>query len=111
MSIFKFIKKEKTKLSNITIKDITKVLNEVIDPETNINIIDLGLIYDIKIYKEKINIKMTMTTPICPMTSYLIDSVIQSIKEIVDIPVDVELVWEPRWNREMISEEVKNHLV
>lgn len=112
MSLFNIFKKENTKsYKEFNIKDIVKSLDSVIDPETNISITDLGLIYDIKIINDEVKIKMTMTTPICPMASYLIDSATESIKEITDKNVDIDLIWEPRWNREMVSEEVKNYLV
>jgi len=84
-------------------------LKTVYDPEIPINIVDLGLIYDIKLTKlkegTKVKIKMTLTAPGCGMGPIITDEAKQKVQGIPGIiNVDIELVWEPLWNREMMSE-------
>jgi metal-sulfur cluster biosynthetic enzyme len=89
------------KLSVIT------VLNQVIDPELGINVIDLGLIYDIKIQEnpKEIIISMTLSTPSCPVGGIIKTNVELAIKELfLDHAVVVLLVFEPRWSLEMVTE-------
>lgn len=84
-------------------------LKSVYDPEIPINIVDLGLIYDCKLTKlkkgTKVNIKMTLTAPGCGMGPVITAEAKQKVQGIPGvIEVGVELVWEPLWNREMMSE-------
>ena len=84
-------------------------LKTVYDPEIPINIVDLGLIYDCKLTKLKegneVDIKMTLTAPGCGMGPIITDEAKQKVQGIPGvIKVEVELVWEPLWNRKMISE-------
>ena len=79
------------------------------DPEIPINIVDLGLIYDLKIEESgtgnKVDIKMTLTAPGCGMGGVISDEVDRKVNGIEGIAhVSVELVWEPMWTREMMSE-------
>ena len=79
------------------------------DPEIPINIVDLGLIYDLKIEESgtgnKVDIKMTLTAPGCGMGGVISDEVDRKVNAIEGIDhVSVELVWEPMWTREMMSE-------
>jgi len=79
------------------------------DPEIPINIVDLGLIYDLKIEESgtgnKVDIKMTLTAPGCGMGGVISDEVDRKVNGIEGIDhVSVELVWEPMWTREMMSE-------
>uniref|UniRef100_A0A7V2ZKZ4 Metal-sulfur cluster assembly factor n=1 Tax=Ignavibacterium album TaxID=591197 RepID=A0A7V2ZKZ4_9BACT len=92
----------------ITKENITDLLRTVIDPEIGINIIDLGLVYDINIDDKQIDISMTLTTPGCPMHS----SITNWVKRIIEmtIPessVDVNLVWEPKWTPDKMSDDAK----
>lgn len=95
----------------ITKENITDLLRTVIDPEIGINIIDLGLVYDIHINDNQIDIDMTLTTPGCPMHS----SITNWVKRIIEmtIPessVDVNLVWEPKWTPDKMSDDAKLQL-
>ena len=78
---------------------IREGLKEVIDPELGVNIVDLGLIYDIK---------MTLTFPGCPAGPYIIAQVHQVVEDLEGVEeVDVEIVWDPAWSPEMMSEEIR----
>lgn len=90
---------------------VRDILRQVIDPEIGMNIIDLGLIYSVECTPGQIAITMTMTTPACPMADMIIDDirVVLSMAYSKDVSVDVDLVWEPPWNREMMSAEARKH--
>ena len=91
-----------------------KVINEIkkiYDPEIPVNIYELGLIYDIIIKDKDVIVKMTLTTPNCPVAESLPKEVKDSISEIKEVKnVDLELVWEPPWNKSMMSEAAKLEL-
>ena len=89
-------------------KKVWQALANCYDPEISINIVDLGLVYDIRIDDNAVNIKMTLTAPGCPMHSVIAQDVrakISAIEGVADAHVDV--VWEPPWNPSMMSEEGK----
>lgn len=96
----------------LTKDDVLAALREVIDPELGINIVDLGLVYGAQISDGGVSIKMTMTTPACPLHSY----VERSVQEVMRMrlpelkSVTVDLVWEPPWNPTMMSTEAKHQL-
>ena len=83
----------------------------MIDPEVGMNIVDLGLIYDIRIAAEGIEVDLTMTTPACPMSSMIADQVHEVIGTAVPAGTDitVNLVWEPAWNASMMSDHAREH--
>ena len=91
-----------------------KVINEIkkiYDPEIPVNIYELGLIYDIIIKDKDVVVKMTLTTPNCPVAESLPKEVKDSISEIEEVKnVDLELVWEPPWDKSMMSEAAKLEL-
>ena len=91
-----------------------KVIDEIkriYDPEIPVNIYELGLIYDISINKKNVSIKMTLTTPNCPVAESLPKEVKDSIKEIDGVDnVDLDLVWDPPWDKSMMSEAAKLEL-
>ncbi len=90
-------------------EEILDLLRRVYDPEIRVNIVDLGLVYSIlKQDTGLVDIKMTLTAPGCPVSDQIIRDVkfaASRHKEVTD--VDVELVWDPPWNRDMMSEEAK----
>jgi metal-sulfur cluster biosynthetic enzyme len=95
----------------ITQKDVLEVLKSVIDPEIGLNIVDLGLVYDIQISDNFIFITMTLTTPGCPMHGSIVDWVKRILSmSFPDKNIEVELVWEPMWTPDKMSEEAKKQL-
>ena len=82
------------------------------DPEIPVNIVELGLIYDLEIKKNNdVNIKMTLTAPGCGMGPVLTEEVDRKVNSLNESNnVKVELVWEPQWNRDMMSEEAQLEL-
>ena len=91
---------------------IIEEIRKIYDPELPVNIYELGLIYDIKVKEEKFAIiKMTLTTPNCPVAESLPKEVKDSINEIKEVnKVDLDLVWEPPWDKSMMSEAAKLEL-
>jgi len=93
-------------------KEIVSKLKSVFDPEIPVDIYELGLIYQVLLTDEgDVSIKMTLTSPACPVAGSLPQEVkdkVASIKEIND--VDLELVWEPPWDKDMMSDEAKVEL-
>tara|TARA_Y100001958_G_C20987544_1_gene376305 strand:+ start:206 stop:505 length:300 start_codon:yes stop_codon:yes gene_type:complete len=92
-------------------KVITEI-KKIYDPEIPVNIYELGLIYDIQIDKDNsVKVKMTLTTPNCPVAESLPKEVKDSIMELPEVDkVDLELVWDPPWNKSMMSEAAKLEL-
>ena len=87
---------------------IYELLKTVIDPEVDVNVVDLGLIYDIKINGNDVEVVMTLSTPGCPLGDTIMENISQVIiANIPDVKVDVQLVWEPTWTPELISPEGK----
>ncbi len=86
-------------------EDVIKALKQCNDPELNLNLWFLGLIYDIAIDGKNVKIKMTFTTPLCPFGPALVAQVQKKVKEIAGAElVEVEVVFEPKWEP---SDEVK----
>lgn len=83
----------------------------VIDPEVGVNIVDLGLVYDVRIMDGKLEIDLTMTTPACPMSQMILDDARMALKTVVpaDAEVELNLVWEPPWNSAMMSQRAREH--
>ena len=87
-------------------------IKKIYDPEIPVNIYELGLIYDIIVQKDNsVKIKMTLTTPNCPVAESLPKEVKDSIMEIEGVKkVDLDLVWDPPWDKSMMSESAKLEL-
>ena len=95
----------------VTKKEVMKVLKECYDPEIPISIVDLGLIYGVKVEKGRVKIRMTLTAPTCPMSSFIVENVRNRVKEIKGVKsVDIELVFEPAWSPERMSKKARRIL-
>ena len=93
-------------------EEIIAEISKIYDPELPVNIYELGLIYDIQVDNEKsAKIKMTLTTPNCPVAESLPKEVKEGAMQVEGIEdVDLELVWDPPWNKDMMSEAAKLEL-
>ena len=91
---------------------IINEIKKIYDPEIPVNIYELGLIYDIKVEnKNTAKVKMTLTSPNCPVAESLPKEVKDSIMQVEGIDkVDLDLVWDPPWNKDMMSEAAKLEL-
>lgn len=89
-------------------EEILKALSKVYDPEIPINIVDLGLIYDISIKNGNVHIKMTLTAPGCPLYRMIGDLVKQAVLRVKGVKrVAVEFVWDPPWTPDRMSPKAK----
>ena len=97
-----------SEIKNKVVEEIKKIY----DPEIPVNIYELGLIYKIEVdNKNKVNINMTLTSPNCPVAESLPKEVKDSIMKIEGVSdVNLNLVWEPPWNKDMMSEAAKLEL-
>lgn len=95
----------------VTENQVIERLKTVIDPEIGINIVDLGLVYNLEIEENKIRVTMTLTTPGCPMHNSMPNWVKESLSDLAsDISVEVNLVWQPQWSPDKMSETAKRLL-
>ncbi len=94
-------------MAKITRDEVVKALKGCVDPEIGLNIVDLGLIHDISIDgSNSVKVKLTMTSPMCPVTSVILADVQLRVEHLHEVgSVDIDLVWDPAWSPEMISEE------
>ena len=96
-------------------EEVWNILETCYDPEIPVNIVDLGLVYDCTVSEEKdgvsVSIKMTLTAPGCGMGPVIADEVKEKILSLHGTKdVEVELVWEPQWNQDMMSDAAKLQL-
>lgn len=92
---------------------VIEVLKTVFDPEIPVNIYDLGLIYRIELSEDNtvLDVDMTLTAPNCPAADFIVEDVRQKLETITGIEkVGVNLVFEPEWDKDMMSEEAKMEL-
>ena len=90
---------------------VRKALRQVKDPEIGLNIIDLGLVYDVEVDEGEVHVKMTLTSPGCPVGGQIMseaDGVVRMLDGVTG--VEVELVWEPFWTPERIDPKVRSFL-
>lgn len=90
---------------------VVSVLKTVYDPEIPIDIYELGLVYGIEVKDKNVSIKMTLTAPSCPAGDFIVEDVKQKVEGIDGVEnCDVEIVFEPEWTQDMMSEEAKLEL-
>lgn len=95
----------------VTKLQVREALKKVIDPEIGINIVDLGLVYDVQVEGGVAHVRMTLTVPGCPlanMLTYQAEKFVRELEGITD--VKLELTWDPPWNPKMMSEDAKRKL-
>lgn len=89
---------------------VREALKTVDDPEAGMDIVELGLVYDIEAGSDRVHVRMTMTSAACPMGDMIMEearrAVLQAHPQLRQ--VDIELVWEPMWTPEMMSEQARN---
>lgn len=95
-----------------TVDEVTEALKQVYDPELNINVVDLGLVYGAEIDPEgKVSITMTLTSPGCPIGPMVGEMVQDAVGPLDGVTqVDVDIVWTPPWGPDMMSEDAKLEL-
>jgi len=90
---------------------VIEEIKKIYDPEIPVNIYELGLIYNVTVKEKNVSVKMTLTTPNCPVAESLPKEVKDSIMNINGVEkVDLDLVWDPPWDKSMMSEAAKLEL-
>ncbi len=99
-------------IRGVTTESVRAALRDVIDPEVGINVVDLGLVYDVRVEDGNVSVAMTMTTPACPLGETLIEQAEAAIRQ--NVPgvksVTIDLVWDPPWRPSMMSDAAKEQL-
>jgi metal-sulfur cluster biosynthetic enzyme len=93
----------------VTPEIVRKALRQVKDPELGLNIIDIGLIYDVTVIGDgDVNVKMTLTSPGCPSGAEMMEDARQVVEQLEGVTsANIELVWEPYWTPEKMDPRVK----
>jgi metal-sulfur cluster biosynthetic enzyme len=97
----------------VTKKEILEKMSLVTDPELGINIVDLGLVYDVDIRGktegelQKVFIKMTFTTPACPLINEILNDVTAKLDEFKELDIELSVVFDPPWTPDRMSERAK----
>jgi metal-sulfur cluster biosynthetic enzyme len=96
----------------LTAENIRKALRGVKDPELNLNVVDIGLIYDVTVAEPgNVQIKMTLTSPGCPSGPEIVGDVKRAVEDLEGVTaVDVEIVWEPYWTPEKMDPRLRTLL-
>jgi len=95
----------------VTEEVVRKVLRQVKDPELDLNIVDLGLVYDVAVQDGEVQVKMTLTSPGCPSGPEIVSDAERSIAALDGVrDVNVEIVWEPYWTPERIDPKIRAYL-
>ena len=97
--------------TEVTLESIKEALRDFFDPEIPVNVYDLGLVYDIKVDAGQVYVQMTLTAPGCGMGPYIAQNAEWRIAEVEGVlDVEVDMVFDPPWTSEMITEEGKKLL-
>ena len=95
----------------VTTEDIYEALKSVYDPEIPVNVVDLGLVYDVQVNDSDVYVQMTLTFPGCGMGPYIGQQAEWAIQELDGVEeVQIEMVFDPPWGPELISEEARAQL-
>jgi metal-sulfur cluster biosynthetic enzyme len=90
---------------------VLETIKQIIDPEIGINIVDMGLIYGVDINDTTVDITMTLTSPGCPAGGQIVNGTQQVTQQMDGVEeVNVNVIWDPRWSMELMSEDAKDEL-
>jgi FeS assembly SUF system protein len=102
------VSEQKTESVAVKEEDVIEVLREVFDPEIPVNIVDLGLVYEIDIRPSRVDVKMTLTALGCPMAGEVMSDVRDHLLQLDGVEeAGVELVYEPPWTPERMTEDAR----
>ncbi len=92
-------------------EDLRQALMQVLDPEVGVNIVDLGLVYEVRLADGRVEVDLTMTAPSCPMGSTIVEEAreVLAARLPADTSIAVSLVWDPPWEPSMMSEQAREH--
>ncbi|HJO07856.1 MAG TPA: iron-sulfur cluster assembly protein [Chloroflexota bacterium] len=91
-----------------TKEDVIAALETVVDPELNLDIWNLGLIYNVEVDESTVNIDLTLTTPMCPVGPMIVSNTKEAVEKLDGVELaNIEMVWDPPWDMEMMSEDLR----
>ena len=97
--------------ATVTTEDVYEALKSVYDPEIPVNVVDLGLVYDVQVNDSDVYVQMTLTFPGCGMGPYIGQQAEWAVQELDGVEeVQIEMVFDPPWSPELISEEARAQL-
>ncbi len=92
-------------------EDVMEKLGEIEDPDTKIDIVNMGFIYDVEVNNGEVEIEMTLTSPGCPMHKVFVNKVEEGVSELEGVEkVGVDMVFDPPWSPDKMSDEAKEEL-
>ena len=92
----------------LTEEQVRKALEAVEDPELGLDIVNLGLVYGVRLDGAKVNVDLTLTSPMCPVGPMIVEQAKSAVEALEGVEeANIELVWEPPWSMEMMSEDLK----
>ncbi len=92
-------------------EDLLEVLKQVVDPELHMNIVDLGLVYDVQHKDDTVFVDLTLTSPGCPFGPYILHAVKQTLLPLQGVSeAEIEVVWDPPWGPDKMTEEARLEL-
>jgi metal-sulfur cluster biosynthetic enzyme len=95
----------------ITKQAVLEALKGVVDPELGLNIVDLGLVYGVEVDEDRVLVRMTLTTPGCPLGSLIAEQARKALDALAGVKeAKLELVWDPPWTPERMSEAARRRL-
>ncbi|MFT4262108.1 MAG: metal-sulfur cluster assembly factor [Nocardioides sp.] len=94
---------------SLTVEDVSEAMKDVVDPELGINVVDLGLIYDLHIEGDNVTIDMTLTSAACPLTDLIQDQTNQALEDMAS-EVTINWVWMPPWGPDKITPDGREQL-
>lgn len=90
---------------------LVQALKTVVDPELNVNVVDLGLVYSVRAEDDKVDVEMTLTSPACPMGPEILRNAVAALEKVEGVAkVDVRLVMSPPWTPDRMSDEARDEL-
>lgn len=109
--IFEATETPTEEVTMVTEAQVWEALKGCYDPEIPVNIVDLGLIYEVKVEDGDVRVRMTMTAPGCPLSGWIARQAEEAIRALEGVrEVHVEMVWDPPWTLDRMSEEAKKAL-
>ena len=95
----------------LLVERLRDALRTVVDPEAGMNIVELGLVYRLELVDGTAQIDLTLTSPTCPMGDMILDDARQAVAAVLpeSVPLDLQLVWEPAWGPERMSDKARQH--
>jgi metal-sulfur cluster biosynthetic enzyme len=95
----------------VTEKDVKKALREVKDPELNLDLVVLGLVYDVEVHGAKVDVTMSLTSPMCPVAGQIVEDAKNAVLGVEGVEeADVQLTFDPPWTPERISPLIRSSL-